>query len=76
MYYGVASSTLGTMRLVGQAISMAVVTLVMAVYLGNTELTAVPVGSLLESIRTLFYIFLPYVLQGYLLPSSGQYNRS
>jgi MFS family permease len=57
MYYGVASSTLGTMRLVGQAVSMAVVTLLMAVYLGDIELTAAPLDSLLTSMRILFYIF-------------------
>ena len=57
MYYGVASSTLGTMRLVGQAVSMAVVTLLMAVYLGDIELTAAPLESLLTSMRILFYIF-------------------
>ena len=55
--YGVASSTLGTMRLIGQAISMALVTLVMAFYLGNTELAKAPVSRLLTSIDTLFYIF-------------------
>jgi hypothetical protein len=38
-YYGIASSTLGTMRLTGQAVSMAIVTLLMSIYLGNAELT-------------------------------------
>lgn len=57
VHYGVASSTLGTMRLVGQAVSMAVVTLVMTAYIGNTELAQVPVTLLTESIKTLFMIF-------------------
>lgn len=55
--YGVASSTLGTMRLIGQAVSMAVVTLVMASCLGNTELAAAPPVELVHSIKILFYIF-------------------
>jgi len=56
-FYGVASSTLGTTRLVGQAISMAIVTLVMAFYLGNSQLATVPPDRLAASIKTLFYIF-------------------
>lgn len=55
--YGVASSTLGTMRLVGQAVSMAIVTLVMALYIGNSELAAASPERLVASIKTLFYIF-------------------
>lgn len=56
-YYGVASSTLGTMRLVGQAISMALVTMVMAIYLGNMQLVKAPKDLLVASASTLFYIF-------------------
>lgn len=56
-FYGVASSTLGTMRLTGQAVSMAVVTLVMTSYIGNSELATVPMERLIASINTLFYIF-------------------
>jgi MFS family permease len=63
-YYGVASSTLGTMRLVGQAVSMAVVTLVMAFYVGNAKLAAAPVESLVMSIKTLFYIFAAFSFAG------------
>lgn len=55
--YGVASSTLGTMRLVGQAVSMALVTLVMACYIGNAQLAGAPLDRLIASITTLFYIF-------------------
>ena len=55
--YGVASSILGTMRLIGQAVSMAVVTLVMAAYIGNSELAAAPAERLTACINTLFYIF-------------------
>ncbi|HHX51691.1 MAG TPA: MFS transporter, partial [Clostridia bacterium] len=36
--YGVASSILGTMRLVGQTVSMAVVTLMISLFVGNMEM--------------------------------------
>lgn len=56
-YYGVASSTLATMRLTGQSVSMAIVTMVMAAYIGNAELSIVPVKDLTTAINILFYIF-------------------
>ena len=56
-FYGVASSTLGTMRLVGQAFSMAIVTLIMALYVGRAELTAANAGQFLNSARISFVIF-------------------
>lgn len=56
-YYGVASSTLGTMRLTGQAVSMAIVTLVMTIYLGNVELNPTLGASLLISTKTAFAVF-------------------
>ncbi len=56
-YYGVASSTLGTMRLTGQAISMAVVTLIMAFFVGNMELSPAYSDLLVKSSRTAFIVF-------------------
>lgn len=56
-YYGIASSTLGTMRLTGQAVSMAIVTLLMAIYLGNAELTPALNATLLSCTKTAFGIF-------------------
>lgn len=55
--YGIASSTLGTMRLVGQALSMAIVTLLMATYIGNAQLSNVEPQLLMNSIHTTFIIF-------------------
>lgn len=55
--YGIASSTLGTMRMVGQAVSMAIVTLIMAAFLGNAQLSQVDPGVLMSSIRIAFVIF-------------------
>lgn len=56
-FYGVASSTLGTMRLVGQAISMAFVTMTISLYLGRTTLSPASASALLSSIRTSFAFF-------------------
>ncbi len=55
-YYGVASSAVGTMRLSGQTISMAIVSLIMAFYVGNMELDKAQPDMLLRSITTAFVI--------------------
>ena len=55
--YGLASSTLGTSRLVGQAISMAVVTLLISLYIGNIELSQAPIESIVKLSRIAFVIF-------------------
>ncbi|MDD2421807.1 MAG: MFS transporter [Heliobacteriaceae bacterium] len=55
-YYGVASSTLGTMRLTGQAASMAVVTLIIALYAGNVALTPEAADMLIKSAKTAFTV--------------------
>ncbi|MDD3652858.1 MAG: MFS transporter [Desulfotomaculaceae bacterium] len=56
-FYGVASSTLGTMRLTGQALSMSIVTLLLAHYAGNAQLTAGSASLLLASLKVTFLIF-------------------
>ena len=38
-FYGVASATLGTMRLTGQTFSMGIVMLIFSVYIGNVQIT-------------------------------------
>jgi MFS family permease len=63
-FYGVASSTLGTMRLVGQAFSMAIVTMIMALYVGRTKLTAASAGQFLDGARTSFIILTVICLGG------------
>jgi len=55
--YGVASSTLGTMRLTGQMLSMGVATMILAVYVGRVEITPQVYPLLLDSIRASFVIF-------------------
>jgi hypothetical protein len=55
--YGVASGTLGTMRLTGQMMSMAIALLVFAVYLGPVAITPEKYPLFLQSARTAFLIF-------------------
>ena len=56
-FYGVASSTLATMRMLGQATSMAVATLVIHVYLGDVKLDLASHQALEKSLSISFAIF-------------------
>jgi len=56
-FYGVASGTLATMRVVGQMLSMGIATLLFAMYIGRVQLTAASNPFLLQSARTAFFIF-------------------
>jgi EmrB/QacA subfamily drug resistance transporter len=55
--YGMASSALGTMRLTGQALSMAIVALVLSLYVGNARMSAVDPGRLVSASRVAFLVF-------------------
>ena len=56
-YLGVASATVGTMRLTGQMISMGIATLVINIFLGNSKIHAGNLSLFLHSQRTTFIIF-------------------
>jgi EmrB/QacA subfamily drug resistance transporter len=56
-FYGVASGTMATMRLVGQMLSMGIVTLLFAVYIGRVPITQASHTLFLGSARAAFYIF-------------------
>jgi len=56
-FYGVASGTLGTMRLVGQMLSMGIATLLFALYIGRVEITPEQYSLFLLSAKTAFGIF-------------------
>ncbi len=56
-FYGVASSTLGTMRLTGQAISLAIVTLMLTHFLGDVELSAAYAKQLITGTKVSFVVF-------------------
>lgn len=56
-FYGVASGTLGTMRLIGQMLSMGIAMLIFAIYIGRVQITPEYYPLFLSSIRTSFIIF-------------------
>jgi EmrB/QacA subfamily drug resistance transporter len=56
-FYGVASGTVSTMRLLGQMFSMGIVTLVFAVTIGRVQITPEAHGALVSSMHTAFVIF-------------------
>jgi EmrB/QacA subfamily drug resistance transporter len=63
-YYGVASSTLGTMRLIGQSLSMAVATLFINLYIGSAGLTPAHAGQLVTTLQVSFAVFAAVCLFG------------
>lgn len=56
-FYGVASSTSGTMRLIGQAISVATATLIIDLYVGSAQLSPATAHLLLKSVNVSFIVF-------------------
>ncbi|HVP78014.1 MAG TPA: MFS transporter [Thermodesulfobacteriota bacterium] len=56
-FYGVASGTLGTMRLTGQVLSMGIAMLIFAVHIGHTQITPEYYPLLLTSTRSAFVLF-------------------
>jgi EmrB/QacA subfamily drug resistance transporter len=53
-YYGVASGTLGTMRLTGQAFSMGIATLIFAIHIGHAQISPEYYPAFLVSMKTAF----------------------
>jgi len=56
-YLGIASGTLGTMRLVGQMLSMGIATMIIALFVGRVQITADQFGSLLMGTKIGFGVF-------------------
>jgi EmrB/QacA subfamily drug resistance transporter len=56
-FYGVASGMLGTMRLIGQTFSQAIVTLLFALYIGPVEIAPENYAEFLTSSRVAFVVF-------------------
>ena len=56
-YYGMAASSLGSMRLSGQSISMALATLALGHFVGSVELALAPPDRLAAGIRVSFAVF-------------------
>jgi len=56
-FYGVAASTVSTMRMIGMATSMTIVTLLIALFVGDTELRQTDPVLFLTSFRIAFAVF-------------------
>ena len=65
--YGVASSTLGTMRLVGQAMSMGIAMMIIAVFIGRIQITPDQHVQLLSSMQVAFTLFAALCIAGVFL---------
>ena len=55
--YGVASATTGVMRLVGQMLSMGIAALIIALYVGEVQITATQNPAFLRAFRDGFFLF-------------------
>jgi len=56
-YYGVASGTMGTMRLTGQMFSLSIAMLILALHMGRVQITSEYYPAFLSSIKTAFILF-------------------
>lgn len=56
-YYGVASSTLSSMRMVGQMFSMAIVIVILNIHIGGNIINTENIGYFMNGLRILFIIF-------------------
>jgi len=56
-YFGIASGTVATMRLLGQMVSMAIAMMVFAVFIGREPISPANYGEFLSSVRLSFMIF-------------------
>ena len=56
-FYGVASGTLGTMRLIGQMLSMGIAMLIFSIYIGRVQITPEYHAQLVSSLRTASAVF-------------------
>ncbi|MBN2035784.1 MAG: MFS transporter [Chitinispirillaceae bacterium] len=56
-HYGMAVSIVGTMRLIGQMLSMGIVAVIMNAFVGNQMITAARQVAFMSGMRTLFLIF-------------------
>jgi EmrB/QacA subfamily drug resistance transporter len=55
-FFGIASASVGTMRLLGQMLSMGIATLVFALFIGRVQITPEYYPQLIKSIKVLFII--------------------
>jgi MFS family permease len=65
-FYGVSSAMVGTMRLIGQMLSMGIATLLLSLYVGRTQITAENSALFMQSIQVTFAIFVGLCFLGIL----------
>ena len=63
-YLGLASATVGTMRLTGQMMSMGIATLILHVFIGNNAISAQKSAEFMSSMRSTFLIFVVLCVVG------------
>jgi len=63
-FLGVASATVGTMRLTGQMMSMGIATLILQVFIGNSPISAQNAAEFMTSMRTTFIVFVVLCIVG------------
>ena len=63
-YLGVASATVGTMRLTGQMLSMVIATLILQVFIGNNPISAQYASGFMTSMKTTFVVFVILCIVG------------
>lgn len=56
-HLGIASGVLGTMRMIGQMMSMGIATMLIALFIGNQSISPLTFGGLMSSMKTGFAIF-------------------
>lgn len=63
-HYGIASGSIGTMRLLGQILSMAIATLMFAVFIGREQITPEHQPAFIHSVRLALFAFFGLCLCG------------
>jgi len=62
--YGQASATTGTVRLIGQALSMGIASMVISLKIGNQKITETVYPQFMESVHIMFLIFIALCIIG------------
>jgi EmrB/QacA subfamily drug resistance transporter len=63
-FFGIASASVGTMRLLGQMLSMGIVTLIFALYIGRAQITPQSYAMLIKSVRVAFTVSTCFCVAG------------
>jgi EmrB/QacA subfamily drug resistance transporter len=72
-FYGIASGSVGTMRLLGQMLSMGIATLIFALYIGRAQITPEYYPVFIHSVKIAFIVFSCLCVTGiYFSLSRGQ----